>query len=87
MLMEEEELLGWLYDHTKEAGILSSTLVSVFHSQGKATQLLHCLTKKEILSTSTPLPACRVRVASRRVCVVCVSCRATLTACTQRARA
>lgn len=53
MLMEEEELLSWLYDYTKEAGILSSTLVSVFYSQGKATQLLHYLTKKEILSTKS----------------------------------
>jgi hypothetical protein len=51
--MEEEEVLGWLYDHTKEPGILASTLVAVFQSQGKATQLLHYLTKKEISSTST----------------------------------
>jgi hypothetical protein len=53
LLMEEEEVLGWLYDHTKEPGILASTLVAVFQSQGKATQLLHYLTKKEISSTKS----------------------------------
>jgi hypothetical protein len=53
LLLNEEEVLGWLYDTSLEPGILASILVPIFYSQGKATQLLRYLTRKEILSTKS----------------------------------